>query len=88
MPTLEDALPGYSLFNFVPPRPRTNVNGNPDEWEVMELAKIARFVMAQTAFEFGTFNGCTALVLSETVSGRVFTLDLANGMRPKLPRCA
>jgi predicted O-methyltransferase YrrM len=60
--------------------------GNQDLRGMSYLVALARAIDAHTVFEFGTYNGLTALTLARNLPQAVIhTLDLPTGQPPKLP---
>ena len=78
----------YPNWNAVPGKPSLTapfLNGNPHEYEVNWLCRVAQCTGAVNAFEIGTFNGITAMHLGHAVPGTTWTLDIPEGVTPKYP---
>lgn len=61
--------------------------GNISVEEVCKIALITKFLKPEKIFEFGTYNGMTTLqlALNAPKNCRIFTLDLPEGVLPKIP---
>ena len=63
----------------------TTWDGNPHAWELEALCQIISDAHCRTVFEFGTFNGSTAIALSRLPEIEiVWTLDIPTDMTPAL----